>query len=83
VLDVRQRSEYAGGHLPGARNVELGRIADGPIRMDATVVMCGHGERAISAASVLERAGQPSVSVLTGGPHDWARSTGRSLEVSQ
>ena len=83
VLDVRQRSEYAGGHLPGARNLELGRIADDPIRMDAAVVMCGHGERAVSAASLLERAGQPPVSVLTGGPQDWARRTGRSIEVSR
>jgi rhodanese-related sulfurtransferase len=83
VIDVRQRSEYAGGHLPGARNLELGQIADAPIRMDAAVVMCGHGERAVSAASLLERAGGPPVSVLTGGPHDWARRTGRSIEVSR
>ena len=26
VIDVRQASEYAGGHLPGARNIELGAL---------------------------------------------------------
>ena len=27
VIDVRQASEYAGGHLPGARNIELGALS--------------------------------------------------------
>ncbi|MFI9816834.1 MBL fold metallo-hydrolase [Saccharothrix variisporea] len=81
VLDVRQRAEYASGHLPGADHVELGdlpaRAADLPD--EPTVVMCGHGERALGAASLLERAGLRDVSVLTGGPHDWAEQTGGTL----
>ena len=43
-------------------------------------VMCGHGERAMSAASVLERAGRDDVSVLLGEPSDWAASSGVDLE---
>src|SRR5256885_17211171 len=27
VIDVRQASAYAGGHLPGARHIELGALA--------------------------------------------------------
>jgi hydroxyacylglutathione hydrolase len=45
-------------------------------------MMCGHGERAATAASVLERAGLTDVAVLCGGPLDWAVTTGRRLEVS-
>jgi hydroxyacylglutathione hydrolase len=41
--------------------------------------MCGHGERAMSAASVLRRAGHHDLAVLTGGPRDWAEATGGSL----
>jgi hydroxyacylglutathione hydrolase len=74
VLDIRQRSEYDAGHVPGAAHIELGElehrvpdIDDGPV-----VVMCGHGERAMSAASILERAGRENVTVLAGGPDDWA-----------
>jgi hydroxyacylglutathione hydrolase len=82
VIDVRQESEYASGHLPGARNVELGSL---PGRAPAVtgrpvVLMCGHGERATTAASVLERAGHSAVAVLTGGPPDWAEATGGRLE---
>jgi hydroxyacylglutathione hydrolase len=72
VVDVRQRSEYAVGHLPGAVHVELGALADtveavpdGPV-----VVHCGHGERAMTAASLLARAGRRDVAVLAGGPDD-------------
>ncbi|WP_232778685.1 rhodanese-like domain-containing protein [Carbonactinospora thermoautotrophica] len=79
VLDVRQDAEYAAGHLPGADHLELGalrahELADGP-----RVVMCGHGERAMSAASLLERAGHRQVAVLVGGADDWAKTTGRTL----
>jgi len=84
VIDVRQASEYAGGHLPGARNIELGALRGqaAAVRGRPVVTMCGHGERAATAASVLERAGHTAVAIMTGGPPDWAEATGRSLDVA-
>jgi len=83
VLDIRQANEFAAGHVPGARHIELGalwgkasELAAGP-----TVVMCGHSERAMGAASLLAHAGRSDISVLDGGPQDWADATGGSLEV--
>ena len=83
VLDIRQAAEFTAGHVPGAVHVELGDIAargtdlpPGPV-----VVMCGHGERAMSAASVLARAGRHELAVLAGGPESWAAATGRPLQV--
>jgi glyoxylase-like metal-dependent hydrolase (beta-lactamase superfamily II)/rhodanese-related sulfurtransferase len=82
VLDVRQDSEHAAGHVPGAVHVELGALADLAKQVgDVGAVMCGHGERATTAASVLERAGRPGVAVVDGGPWDWATATGRPLEI--
>ena len=83
VIDVRQASEYADGHLPGARNVELGALTGqaAAVRGRPVVTMCAHGERATTAASVLERAGHAAVAVLTAGPRDWAEATGRRLDV--
>jgi hydroxyacylglutathione hydrolase len=43
--------------------------------------MCGHGERAAGAASLLERAGHHHLAVLVGGPDDWAAATGKPLDV--
>ena len=82
VVDVRQRSEYAAGHVPGARNVELGvvdaaTLPDGPV-----VTMCGHSERAATAASVLEPAGRSDVTVMPAGPNEWAQATQVAVEVS-
>ena len=80
VLDVRQAAEWGSGHIPGAVHVELGdlpgRIQDAPA---GAVVMCGHGERAMTAASLLQRAGHDGLAVLAGGAPDWAAATGRPL----
>lgn len=83
VLDIRQRNEYAAGHLPGAAQIELGslptRAADVPT--GPLVLMCGHGERAMTAASLLARAGHRDLAVLVGGPADWSTTTGKQLET--
>jgi rhodanese-related sulfurtransferase len=83
LLDVRQLSEFAGGHVPAARHVELGSLAQAASRLpdESVVVMCGHGERAAGAASLLERAGHHNVAVFRGGPDDWGRATGGMLET--
>jgi hydroxyacylglutathione hydrolase len=83
VLDVRQRAEYGAGHVPGAVHLELGDLPDHAAQLPhrSTVVMCAHGDRAMTAASLLERHGHRDLAVLAGGPHDWAAATGRSLRV--
>src|SRR5437588_720113 len=74
VIDVRQASEHALGHIPNSLHVELGDIARRatPVPTGALAVMCAHGERAASAASLLERAGRSDVAVVIGGPDAWA-----------
>jgi glyoxylase-like metal-dependent hydrolase (beta-lactamase superfamily II)/rhodanese-related sulfurtransferase len=80
IIDVRQREEFVAGHVPGAHNIELGALAaTDPPAPGPVTVMCGHGERAMSGASVLERAGVAGLAVLVGGPDDWRAATGRTL----
>jgi rhodanese-related sulfurtransferase len=45
-------------------------------------MMCGHGERAATAASLLERGGRSDIAVVIGGPDDWA-SDGRDLTTGE
>jgi hydroxyacylglutathione hydrolase len=85
VVDVRQASETTTGHLPGAHLIELGDLTAhardlprGPV-----TVMCGHGERAATGASLLERAGHTDVAILAGGAHDWAEAAGRTLDTGR
>jgi hydroxyacylglutathione hydrolase len=83
VLDVRQESEFEAGHVPGAVHLELGRLLNpealAAIPPGPVLVMCGHGERAMSAASLLLAAGRTDVAVLSGGPDDLCAATGIDL----
>ncbi|MFI6705491.1 rhodanese-like domain-containing protein [Nonomuraea sp. NPDC050478] len=81
-LDVRQEAEYAAGHVPGALHLELGDLAEHAADAPAgAVVACGHGERAMTAASLLERAGHTGVTVLDGGPAEYAAAHGLRLDT--
>lgn len=74
LIDVRTPSEFAGGHLPGARNVPLDRLEAEAPRLGgpatSLVVYCRSGGRSSSAASTLRRLGFTTVADL-GGLHRW------------
>jgi glyoxylase-like metal-dependent hydrolase (beta-lactamase superfamily II)/rhodanese-related sulfurtransferase len=80
VVDVRQSEEFVAGHVPNAINVELGSIAHTDLEPVPITVMCGHGERAMTGASILAGRGY-DVDVLDGGPDTWAEATGAPLHT--
>lgn len=82
VLDIRQTNEWIDGHIPGAQHVELAQVATVAPLDKPTTVMCGHGERAMTAASILQQRGAATLSVLMGGPTEWAAATGATLETA-
>lgn len=68
IVDVRQASEWDAGHAPGAIHLELGAIAASAGRVEAgAVVHCGHGQRAMTAASLLAGAGIADLTVTRAG----------------
>lgn len=83
LIDVRQHSEYEAGHVAGAIHIELGSLTDSPIPAGSVTVMCGHGERAMTGASILTRRGHRDVTVLDGGPDTWAATIGEPLVVGR
>lgn len=84
VLDVRQTDEFDAGHLPAAVHLELGSLVDhiSAVPPGPLAVMCGHGERAMTAASVLARAGRNDIAVVVGGPADWVSGSGCPLATA-
>ena len=78
VLDVRDRSEWEQGHLPGASHWFAGEIAQGrlPILPSGARValICGSGYRSMVAASLLRAAGAPDVVGVLGGMNAWEAS---------
>ena len=77
VVDVRGRTEWEEGHVPGAANVPLGYLAN---RLDdlptdrLIVVQCRSGARSAIAASLLEAHGRTNVANLSGGWVAWQRA---------
>jgi hydroxyacylglutathione hydrolase len=77
VLDVRNRSEWDEGHIPGARHVPLAELTArldelrdaGPI-----AVHCQGGSRSAVAASVLAAAGVSDVTNVEGGYAAWVQA---------
>lgn len=74
VIDVRQRSEWDQGHIPGAVHFEGGRIAweSLPFSLDKPLaIQCASGNRSMVAISVLKRRGIQNVVQVDGGINKW------------
>lgn len=81
LIDVRQAAEWAAGHVPGAVHIELGSLPGSAPPAGPATIMCGHGERAMTGASLLEAAGAHHLSVMVGGPADWQQANGVELQL--
>ena len=74
VLDVRARSEWEEGHLPGVTNIPLGELGDRLAKIPADrplVLHCQGGGRSSIAASLLQAHGLPNPVNLAGGFTAW------------
>jgi hydroxyacylglutathione hydrolase len=79
VVDVRSESEFADGHIEGAKNIPLGVVGQraGEIPTDRPIVVhCQGGTRSSIAASVLQKQGMKNVINLTGGFGAWKKAGG-------
>jgi hydroxyacylglutathione hydrolase len=80
ILDVRERSEWDDGHIPGSAFAPWHDIDGIPAGVDPgrpIAVVCASGQRAAVAASLVQRAGAERViHVIDGGVPDWGRLGG-------
>jgi hydroxyacylglutathione hydrolase len=81
LIDIRQADEFARGRVPGATHIELGALGDTAVPDGPVVTMCGKSERAMTGASVLQRAGHDDVAVLRGGFTGWSAVAGNTAET--
>ena len=75
LVDVREPSEWAIGHLDGARHIPLRDVPAALATLDPgepMVVYCHHGMRSANAAAVLRQAGFAEVHNLAGGIDRWS-----------
>ena len=83
ILDVREQREWDEGHIPGSVFLPWHDIGGLPAELDAdspVAVICHSGQRAATAASLLQRAGAAKVMhVVDGGVDTWGE-LGHPLE---
>jgi hydroxyacylglutathione hydrolase len=83
VVDVRGRSEWDAGHLPGAVHIPLATLANrlDELPRDTPVVMqCQSGGRSSIASALLQAHGFENVVNLRGGFRGW-REAGLPVEA--
>jgi rhodanese-related sulfurtransferase len=85
LVDVREESEFAKDHLPGAIHLGKGIIerdieARVPELNTEMILYCGGGFRSALAADNLQKMGYTNVISMDGGIRDW-REQGHPLEA--
>lgn len=83
LVDVRMKSEWDAGRIPGAIHFEGGRIAwdELPLPHDKPLaIQCASGSRSMAAISVLKRRGYGNVIQVEGGINKWMM---RGFEVER
>ena len=85
ILDVREQSEWDEGHIPGSTFTPWHDLAGVPDALDPAkpiAVVCGSGQRAAVAASLVQgHGGEQVIHVVGGGVPKWGR-LGHPLERS-
>src|ERR687886_405207 len=83
VLDVREPTEYAHGHVPGAINIPQADLAsrlDEVPRDRPVVTICQSGMRSLRAAQFLKQRGIARVASVAGGTAAW-RAAGKAVDA--
>lgn len=79
VVDVRERSEWHAGHIPGSVNIPVHEIPTSKFYLPFHVplfVHCGHDYRGTLASSLLERDGYRNLTVVADGWDGWKQLEG-------
>lgn len=84
LVDVREESEFANGHLPGARLIGRGILERDvettfPDTSTEIVLYCGGGFRSVLAAESLAKMGYTRVVSMDGGFRGW-KEAGHTIE---
>ena len=79
LVDVREESEFAAGHIPGAMHIGKGVIERDieqkiPTPSDEIILYCGGGFRSALAADNLQKMGYTNVLSMDGGWRGWTEA---------
>lgn len=76
IVDVREVDEFAGGHLPEAKNIPVSKLADRVAELEKfkdkpIILCCASGMRSGKASNELKKQGFNKLYSLAGGVDAW------------
>ncbi len=86
LLDVREPSEFATGHIEGAQNIPLGSLPQSlptlaPLKNKEIICICRSGPRSSAAVRLLQENGFHQARNLSGGMLAWSEKINPNLSV--
>lgn len=67
IIDVREANEFAGGHIPGAKNIPLAKIDQYDVKTkEKLYVVCQSGMRSKRAVEILTKKGYEALNLKNG-----------------
>ena len=80
VLDVRDKAQFAAGHIPNAKHIPLGELPGRVHELDKfkarpLVVNCQAGMQSAKVCATLKKLGFSEVFALRGGLNGWAQAS--------
>ncbi len=80
VLDVRDKAEYAAGHIPNARHIPFGELTQRLQELEKfksrpIVINCASGMHSIKVCAELKKMGFNEVFALRGGINGWVQAS--------
>lgn len=74
LIDCREQEEWDQGHIPGAKHIPLGQIAEKSEEIPdkcPVIIQCRSGVRSLKACEILLELGKTDLANLEGGILDW------------
>jgi len=76
ILDVRESTEFATGHIKNAKNIPVSELAKRITELEkqkahTVLTVCASGTRSATASAILTRAGFANVVSIDGGMSAW------------
>ena len=89
IIDLRNKDEFARGHIKGAVNVEFSKIPDyfsnviKPFELDKIVMVCSSGQISSYATSLLRLMGYGNVYALRWGMSGWNKDFAKDVWLKE
>lgn len=80
VIDIREMAQFNEGHLPGALSMPYAQLSENSLALEKhkqrpLIIVCGTGQKSITAMNKLRKQGYTKTYILAGGVNAWNKAS--------